>query len=303
MEKYVFTFESAERERADSYLAKVLSQSRNSVIKLFESNLVAINGGAAKKNQPLTFGDIIEVTVPDPVLPKLEPQDIPLNILYEDDQLLVVDKPKGMVVHPAPGHYKDTLCNALLYHCKESLSGINGVLRPGIVHRIDKDTSGLLMVAKTDEAHNFLAAQIKEHSFSRIYAAICHGVFEQDNGIIDAPIGRHPIKRKQMAVTDKNAKPAKTEYFVKERFNSFTYVNFKLYTGRTHQIRVHSAYIGHPVAGDPLYSGYKTDRLLEGQCLHAQKLGFIHPKTKEYMEFESDLPDYFTEFLKRCETL
>ena len=303
MEKYVFSFENEERERADSYLAKALNQSRNSVLKLFESGFVIINGVNAKKNQALSFGDQIEVTVPDPVLPKLEPQDIPLDILYEDDCLLVVNKPKGMVVHPAPGHYKDTLCNALLYHCKDSLSGINGVLRPGIVHRIDKDTSGLLMVAKTDEAHNFLAAQIKEHSFSREYAAVCHGVFKEDHGIIEAPIGRHPVKRKQMAVTDKNSKPAKTEYFVVERFNHFTYVNFKLYTGRTHQIRVHSAYIGHPVAGDPLYSGHKTDLLLDGHCLHAKKLGFIHPKTKEYMEFESDLPDYFTEFLKRCETL
>ena len=303
MEKYVFSFENEERERADSYLAKTLNQSRNSVLKLFESGFVTVNGANAKKNQALSFGDQIEVTVPDPVLPKLEPQDIPLDILYEDDCLLVVNKPKGMVVHPAPGHYKDTLCNALLYHCKDSLSGINGVLRPGIVHRIDKDTSGLLMVAKTDQAHNFLAAQIKEHSFSREYAAVCHGVFKEDHGIIDAPIGRHPVKRKQMAVTDKNSKPAKTEYFVVERFNHFTYVNFKLYTGRTHQIRVHSAYIGHPVAGDPLYSGHKTDSLLDGQCLHAKKLGFIHPKTKEYMEFESDLPDYFTEFLKRCENL
>lgn len=303
MEKYVFSFEGETKERADSYLASALSQSRNSVLKLFDAGLVLINNTFAKKNQLLGFGDCIEVTVPDPVLPKLEPQDIPLDILYEDDCLLVVNKPKGMVVHPAPGHYKDTLCNALLYHCKESLSGINGVLRPGIVHRIDKDTSGLLMVAKNDQTHNFLAAQIKEHSFCREYAAVCHGVFKDDNGIIEAPIGRHPVKRKQMAVTDKSSKPAKTEYFVKERFNYFTYLNFKLYTGRTHQIRVHSAYIGHPVAGDPLYSHHKSDSLLNGQCLHAQKLGFVHPVTKEYMEFTSDLPDYFTEFLNRCKNL
>ncbi|MBQ0111252.1 MAG: RluA family pseudouridine synthase, partial [Oscillospiraceae bacterium] len=288
MEKYVFSFENEDKNRADSYIANALGQSRNSVLKLFEQNLVLINGNSAKKNQVLSFGDTVEVSVPDPVLPKLVPQDIPLDIIYEDECLLVVNKPKGMVVHPAPGHFDNTLCNALLYHCKDSLSGINGVLRPGIVHRIDKDTSGLLMVAKNDSAHNFLAQQIKEHSFNREYAAVCHGVFKDDNGIIEASIGRHPIKRKQMAVTDKNSKPAKTEYFVKQRFNNFTYLKFKLYTGRTHQIRVHTAYIGHPVAGDPLYSGHKTDSLLNGQCLHAQKLGFIHPVTEKYMEFESD---------------
>ena len=221
-----------------------------------------------------------------------------MDIVYEDDFLLVVNKPKGMVVHPAAGNYEHTLVNALLYHCKDSLSGINGVMRPGIVHRIDKDTSGLLMVAKNDYSHNFLAEQIKEHSFYREYAAVCYGNFKDDSGVINAPIARHPTKRKQMAVIS-GGREAVTHFEVVSRLQGFTHLKLKLETGRTHQIRVHMASIGHPVAGDPVYGPKKVIEYLDGQCLHAKKLGFIHPDTKKYIEFDSELPLYFTSFLER----
>jgi 23S rRNA pseudouridine1911/1915/1917 synthase len=226
------------------------------------------------------------------------PQDIPLDIVYEDDDLLVVNKPKGMVVHPAAGNYTDTLVNALLFHCKDSLSGINGVMRPGIVHRIDKNTSGLLMVAKNDNSHNFLAEQIKEHSFKREYEAVVYGNVKTDSGTINAPIARHPVKRKQMAVST-GGRDAVTHYEVLERFEGFTHLRLRLETGRTHQIRVHMAYMGHPVAGDDVYGPKKVITSLNGQCLHAKVLGFIHPSTKEYMEFDSQLPEYFKGFLKK----
>ena len=244
-------------------------------------------------------GERIELLIPPPETMDAKPEDIPLEIVYEDDDLLVVNKPKGMVVHPAPGHSSGTLVNALLYHCGDSLSGINGVIRPGIVHRIDKDTSGLLIVAKNDTAHAHLAQQIKEHSFTRIYEAVVYGNVKEDSGTVDAPIGRHPTDRKRMCVTEKNSRNAVTHYEVLARYPGFTHLRLKLETGRTHQIRVHMAYLGHPVAGDPVYGVKKVITSLGGQCLHARVIGFVHPTTGEYLEFTSELPAYFTTFLKK----
>ena len=284
--------------RVDAFLAEQLDATRSYVGKLIENGCVFCDGKAVSKSFKVKNGTKLTVNIPDPTPLDVAPQNIPLDIVYEDDCLLVVNKPKGMVVHPAAGNYEGTLVNALLYHCAGKLSGINGVMRPGIVHRIDKDTSGLLMVAKTDKAHNFLAEQIKEHSFLREYEAVVHGVIKQESGTINAPIGRHPVKRKQMAVTAENSKPAVTHYQVLERLNGYTHVKCRLETGRTHQIRVHMSYLGFAVAGDTVYGPKKSAQGLLGQCLHAKRLGFIHPETKEYMEFNSDLPDYFTSFLK-----
>ena len=284
--------------RVDAFLAEQLDATRSYVGKLIENGCVLCDGKAVSKSFKVKNGTKLTVNIPDPTPLDVAPQNIPLDIVYEDDCLLVVNKPKGMVVHPAAGNYEGTLVNALLYHCAGKLSGINGVMRPGIVHRIDKDTSGLLMVAKTDKAHNFLAEQIKEHSFLREYEAVVHGVIKQESGTINAPIGRHPVKRKQMAVTADNSKPAVTHYQVLERLNGYTHVKCRLETGRTHQIRVHMSYLGFAVAGDTVYGPKKSAQGLVGQCLHAKRLGFIHPETKEYMEFNSDLPDYFTSFLK-----
>ena len=284
--------------RVDSFIASASDISRSAAAKLAEEGNVLINGKTAQKKSAVAVGDTVTVTVPDPVADNALPEDIPLDVVYEDDCLLVVNKPKGMVVHPAAGNQNGTLVNALLFHCKGSLSGINGVMRPGIVHRIDKNTSGLLMVAKTDEAHRSLAKQIKEHSFTREYEAVVHGNVKNDEGMVCAPIGRHPTKRKQMAVTEKSSRDAVTYYRVIERQGDFTHLRLKLETGRTHQIRVHMAYIGHPVAGDDVYGPKKPAGGLCGQCLHAKKLGFVHPNTGEYMEFESELPDYFKKFLK-----
>ena len=287
-------------DRIDSFVAKNTDLSRSRVAALIEDGMILLNGKPATKKDKLKIGDEISVAVPEAVPLEVKAEDIPLDIIYEDDDLLVVNKPKGMVVHPAAGNWDGTLVNALLSHCKDSLSGINGVMRPGILHRIDKNTSGLLMVAKNDFAHTHLAEQIKEHSFTREYEAVVHGNIKADSGTVNAPIGRHPVKRKQMAVTDKNSKEAVTHYSVIERFGDFTHIRCRLETGRTHQIRVHMSYIGHPVAGDDIYGPKKAAAGLIGQCLHAKKVGFIHPKTKEYIEFESELPDYFQKFLKRC---
>lgn len=287
--------------RTDVFVSAAANITRSRAAEIINQVNVTVNGKPAKKNGRLKSGDKVEIVLPDAVKYEAEPENIPIEIVFEDDDLLVVNKPKGMVVHPAAGNYSGTLVNALLYRCGDSLSGINGVMRPGIVHRIDKNTSGLLMVAKNDTAHNFLAKQIKDHSFVREYRAVVYGELKQDSGVIDAPIGRHPIKRKQMAVVN-DGRNAVTHFEVLERLNGFSYIKLRLETGRTHQIRVHMAYIGHPVAGDDVYGPKKVITSLNGQCLHAQKLGFIHPKTQEYMEFDSELPEYFSDFLKRCRT-
>ncbi|MEE1245236.1 MAG: RluA family pseudouridine synthase [Acutalibacteraceae bacterium] len=298
MEKIESIYHGEERLRIDVFTAQVADVTRSRAAKLIEDGYVLIDGKTASKNDKLNNGIKVSVTLPDPVSYDVKPENIPLDIVYEDGDLLVVNKPKGMVVHPAAGNFEGTLVNALMYHCKESLSGINGVMRPGIVHRIDKNTSGLLIVAKNDFSHNILAKQIKEHSFTREYEAVVYGNLKSDTGIIDAPIGRHPVKRKQMAVVKSGGRNAVTEYTVLERFGNFTHIRLKLQTGRTHQIRVHMASIGHPVAGDDVYGPKKIITSLCGQCLHARKIGFIHPKTNEYMEFSSDLPEYFVKFLK-----
>lgn len=272
--------------------------SRSAVQKLIEDGHVFQNDKPIQKSTKLPIGAVIRVDIPPTRQLDVVAENIPLDIVYEDNDLLVVNKPKGMVVHPAAGNYDGTLVNALMYHCGDSLSGINGVIRPGIVHRIDKDTSGLLIVAKNDTAHRDLAEQIRVHSFTREYRSIVYGKIRQD-GTVDAPIARHPQERKKMAVINApNAREAVTHYFVTENYNGFTQLRLRLETGRTHQIRVHMAYIGHPVAGDPVYGPKKVITSLNGQCLHAGLIGFVHPRTKEYMEFEAPLPDYFTSFMR-----
>lgn len=291
-------------ERIDKFLSTSIDDlSRSTAANLCESGLIFVNGKVCAKNYKTRNGDNITATVPEPKEYEAEAENIPLDIVYEDNDLLVVNKPKGMVVHPAPGNYTGTLVNALLYHCKDSLSGINGVLRPGIVHRIDKDTSGLLIVAKNDKAHVGLAEQIKAHSFTREYEAVVYGKFKEQSSTVDAPIGRHKTDRKKMCVTAQNSKNAVTHYSVIDSNNGFTHVALKLETGRTHQIRVHMAYLGHPVAGDSVYGPQKVITSLNGQCLHAKKIGFIHPITGEYLFFDSELPDYFKQFLKKNEIL
>ncbi|MBQ8788844.1 MAG: RluA family pseudouridine synthase [Oscillospiraceae bacterium] len=300
MNKIVITVpEEADGARADKFLADAIDYlTRSALQKLISVGNVEIGGKAIAKSRILKEGEDITVLIPDAVSLDVEAEDIPLNIYYEDDDLLVVYKPKGMVVHPAPGNHNGTLVNALLWHCKDSLSGINGVLRPGIVHRIDKDTSGLLLVAKNDFAHVHLAEQIKEHSLNRIYQTIVYGVNMPDEGDIDAPIGRSTKDRKKMAIVD-GGRSAQTHYSVVKRYSGFTHVQCKLKTGRTHQIRVHMAYLGHPVAGDAVYGPKNVITQLNGQCLHAGTIGFIHPRTGEYMEFTAPLPEYFTEFERK----
>ena len=285
--------------RLDAFLAEKMDRSRASVQKLIEAENVWVNGSFVAKNARLREGDSVEVELPPPEILNVRPENIPLDIVYEDGDLLVVNKPKGMVVHPAPGNPDGTLVNALLFHCGDSLSGINGVIRPGIVHRIDKDTSGLLMVAKNDFAHNSLAEQLKVHSVERGYIALVQGVIAEPAGLVDAPIGRHPLERKKMAV-NLSGKEARTNYFVKERFDKYTLIECRLETGRTHQIRVHLSYIGHPLVGDELYGSRKNNLGFAGQALHAYLLGFVHPRSGEKLRFESPLPE---EFQKELELL
>lgn len=288
-------------EMAGKRLDKLISDelediSRSAAVKLIESGNVKLNGKQPSKSSKPAAGDLLEIYLPEPQLLDVKAENIPVEIVYEDSELLVVNKPKGMVVHPAPGNYSGTLVNALMYHCGDRLSSINGVIRPGIVHRIDKKTSGLLIVAKTDSAHIGLAEQIKLHSFTREYEAVVCGRLKGSEGTIDAPIGRSTADRKKMCVTDKNSKRAVTHYSRIKSYSGYEHIRLKLETGRTHQIRVHMRYIGHPVLGDEVYG--KSFRGVDGQCLHAKKIGFIHPISGEYMEFDSELPDYFKAVLK-----
>lgn len=294
--------ESSAGERIDKVICAFSNElSRSSVQNMIEKGAVSVGSKPVSKNYKVKLGDKISLVVPKPRELELTPENIELDIRYEDNDLLVVNKPKGMVVHPAAGHYDQTLVNALLFHCKGSLSGINGVIRPGIVHRIDKDTSGLLIVAKNDFAHISLAEQIKAHSFEREYQTVVYGGFKTESGTVDAPIGRNSVDRKKMCVTEKNSKHAVTHYEIIERYNGFTHLRVHLETGRTHQIRVHMAYIGHPVAGDPVYGPKKVITELNGQCLHAGLIGFRHPRTGKHIEITSELPEYFEAFLRRLD--
>ena len=301
METLEFTAAPADAgQRLDRWLAgQAGAPSRSALQGLMEAGFVRRNGAPANKKDKLAAGDRIALTLPDPQPIEAQPQDIPLDIVYEDDHLLVVNKPKGMVVHPAPGNPDGTLVNALLYHCRGQLSGVGGAIRPGIVHRIDKDTSGLLVVAKDDLTHQGLSEQMAVHAIHRVYHAVVYGNIRQDAGTIEAPIGRDPRDRKRMAVTPGQGKRACTHWQVLERFGRFTLLACRLETGRTHQIRVHMAHIGHPLAGDPVYGPRSVIRELQGQCLHAKELGFRHPVTGQELRFDSPLPAYFTTFLER----
>lgn len=289
-------------KRIDKFISDNIAElTRSAVQNIIEAEAVAVDGRTAAKNYKIRGSEEIIVNIPEPQPMDAVPENIPLEIVYEDNDLLVVNKPKGMVVHPAHGNYTGTLVNALLYHCGDSLSGINGVIRPGIVHRIDKNTSGLLIVAKNDAAHIHLAAQIKAHSFTREYEAVACGYFKDSEGTIDAPIGRHKTDRKKMCVTAENSRNAVTHYSVVRQYGGYAHVRLRLETGRTHQIRVHLAYIGHPILGDDVYG--RTYKGLDGQCLHARKIGFIHPTTGEYLEFTSELPKYFSAVLDKLEKM
>lgn len=287
--------------RVDKVLSAYLSElSRTYIQKLIENGNVTLAGKTLKANFKVTSGQELEVLLPEPETLRVEPEQIPLDILYEDSDVIVVNKPKNMVVHPAAGHYSGTLVNALLYHCKDSLSGINGIMRPGIVHRIDKDTTGALVVCKNDLAHQCLAAQLKEHSITRKYEAIVYHTFKEPEGRVEAPIGRHPTERTKMAINYKNGKEAITNYRVIENLGeNYAHIECRLETGRTHQIRVHMTSLHHPLLGDTIYGPSKDSFGLQGQSLHARVLGFIHPSTKEYMEFEAPLPEYFTKLLQK----
>ena len=287
-------------ERIDALLSrKFAALSRSLIQKCMEAGTVTVNGKPVKKNARANAGDEIVFAFPETEALPVEPQDIPLDVVYEDEDIIIVNKTRGMVVHPAPGHPDGTLVNALLYRCGDSLSGIGGVQRPGIVHRIDKDTSGLIAVAKNDFAHQGLSAQLSDHSLCREYVAVVNGSFREERGVVDRPIGRHPVDRKRMAVTEKNSKRAVTHWEILENYRGYSLVLCRLETGRTHQIRVHMASIGHPLLGDGLYGAKCPDKGLEGQCLHARRLRLIHPRTGEELQFEAPLPDYFNEILAR----
>ncbi|MBW4844199.1 MAG: RluA family pseudouridine synthase [Lachnospiraceae bacterium] len=289
--------------RIDRYLSDQCQDiSRSYLQKLLKEESVLVEEKTVKSNYKVNTGDRISLTLPEIREPEIVPEDIPLDIIYEDKDIILINKPKGMVVHPAAGHYSGTLVNGLMSHCRSGLSGINGVMRPGIVHRIDMDTTGVLIVCKNDMAHNSISQQLKEHSITRRYAAIVHGVLKDDEGTINAPIGRHPIDRKKMSINEKNGRDAITHYRVLERFRQYTYIECQLETGRTHQIRVHMASTGHPLLGDSVYGPAKCPFRLNGQTLHAGVLGIIHPRTGEYMEFSAPLPDYFEELLRKLRT-
>lgn len=287
-------------ERVDRFLSENMpDQTRSFLQKLIREQQVSVDGVFCKANYKLKEGQCVTITIPAPQEPEIMPENIPLDILYEDDDLLIVNKPKDMVVHPAPGHLSGTLVNAVMFHCKDSLSGINGVIRPGIVHRIDKDTTGSLIICKNDACHVAIAEQIKEHSVNRIYRGIVAGNFQEPEGTIEGDIGRHPVDRKKMAVVQKNGKHAVTHYRVLEQYKGASYLEFKLETGRTHQIRVHMSSVGHPLLGDPLYGNPKNPYHLNGQALHAMTIGFVHPTTGEYMEVQAPLPEYFTKLIAK----
>ena len=296
------TLTVTESGRADAVIARAMPElSRSFVQKLLEEGRVTCRGRPVKKSLRLSAGDELTLLIPEPEELSVAAEDIPLDIVYEDSDVIVVNKPKGMVVHPAPGHADGTLVNALMAHCGQSLSGINGVLRPGIVHRIDKDTSGLIIAAKNDQAHKCLAEQLKSHTLSRTYECVVIGNMREDSGTVDAPIGRHPTDRKKQCVTEKNSRPAVTHWRVLERFPGYTHLECKLETGRTHQIRVHMASIGHPILGDTVYGQKKPVPGLQGQCLHARRLRFVHPGTGEEIELESEIPEYFADILKKLQ--
>ena len=296
--------ESQSGIRIDKFLSDELPEmSRSYIQKLIKDDQVTVNGKIVKANYKLVANDFVVVCQPELKEPDILAENIPLHILYEDDDLLIINKPKGMVVHPSAGHYSGTLVNALMFYCKDELSGINGVMRPGIVHRIDMDTTGSLLVCKNDFSHQHIAQQLKEHSIRRVYHAIVHGVIEEEEGTVDAPIGRHPIERKKMSINYKNGKEAVTHYKVIQRFKNYTYIQCQLETGRTHQIRVHMASIKHPLLGDQLYGPQKNPFKLQGQSLHAKIIGIIHPRTNAYIEADAPLPEYFEKLLKKLETL
>ncbi len=303
MRQHFLVPEEQEDIRIDRYLAETCENlSRSYIQKLLKDGEVLVDGKAVKASYKVCSGDQVIVDIPEAVEPEILAEDMDLDILYEDPDVILVNKPKGMVVHPAAGHYSGTLVNGLMAHCKDQLSGINGVMRPGIVHRIDRDTTGVLIVCKNDFAHNAVAAQLKEHSITRRYLALVHGVIKEDEGTVDAPIGRHPTERKKMSINEKNGRHAVTHYRVLRRFSHYTYIECRLETGRTHQIRVHMASIGHPLLGDEVYGPRKCPFSLQGQTLHAAVLGFVHPRTGEYLEFQAPLPEYFEKLLKNLET-
>lgn len=301
MEKHCFTADiEHEGQRIDRYLTEMLpEQSRSFFQKLIRDGFVMVNHIIVKVNYRLKTGDVIEIDIPDAVPTEIVPENIPLDILYEDDDLLIVNKPKGMVVHPAVGHSTGTLVNAIMYHCQGNLSGINGEIRPGIVHRIDKDTTGSLIICKNDEAHRNIAEQIKEHSVTRRYVGVVAGTFSEESGMVEGAIGRHPNDRKRMTINEKNGKPAVTHYRVLQTLKGASFMEFELETGRTHQIRVHMASISHPLLGDTVYGNSKNPYKLQGQALHARTIGFIHPTTGEYIEVSAPIPEYMTELVRK----